>query len=220
MLEIEWQNHHFVLMHQRALYWPEQEALLIADPHWGKGASFRSAGLPVPAGSTLDDLRRLDHALQQCGARRLLILGDGFHSATSQAPEVHQALLAWRQTHASLDITLLRGNHDRHAGDPPPRLGIQTGDSGLQLGGLFLAHLPESLGKQPGIAGHLHPGVRLWGPARQRLRLPCFWFTENHAILPAFGSFTGLSLIAPEANQRIYVVGEDAVCPVPLASDG
>ena len=46
------QNNHFLLMAQRAAFWREQQMLLIADPHFGKAASFRSHGIAIPRGTT------------------------------------------------------------------------------------------------------------------------------------------------------------------------
>ncbi|MFN9801977.1 MAG: DEAD/DEAH box helicase, partial [Bacteroidota bacterium] len=60
----------------------------------------------------------------------------------------------------------------------------------------------------------LHPAVRMVGPARQSLRLPCFWLGENQSILPAFGEFTGHVLVRPVPGDRIYVVAENEVIGV------
>ena len=51
------------LLPERALFWPRTATLIVADLHWGKGATFRAAGIPIPLGSTSDDLARLDAAL-------------------------------------------------------------------------------------------------------------------------------------------------------------
>ena len=44
---------------ERALYWPRAKTLFIADAHLGKAAAFRAGGVPLPAGTTADDLSRL-----------------------------------------------------------------------------------------------------------------------------------------------------------------
>jgi metallophosphoesterase superfamily enzyme len=38
------------------------------------------------------------------------------------------------------------------------------------------------------------------------VRLPCFFFTRDYAILPAFGPFTGMADVEPQAGDRVYVV--------------
>ncbi|TXD50975.1 DEAD/DEAH box helicase, partial [Ralstonia sp. TCR112] len=40
------------LLPERALWWPVQRMLMVADAHFGKAATFRARGVPVPAGST------------------------------------------------------------------------------------------------------------------------------------------------------------------------
>lgn len=40
------------LLPERALWWPAQRMLMVADAHFGKAATFRARGVPVPAGST------------------------------------------------------------------------------------------------------------------------------------------------------------------------
>ena len=41
---------------ERAAFWRDASTLLVADCHFGKTASFRRHGLPVPEGSTADEI--------------------------------------------------------------------------------------------------------------------------------------------------------------------
>ena len=68
------------LLAERALWWPNASTLIVADLHWGKASTFRAAGIPIPIGTTSDDLARLDSALTRSGARRMVVLGDLFHA--------------------------------------------------------------------------------------------------------------------------------------------
>src|SRR5258706_9161580 len=114
------------LLPERALFWPRTRTLVVADLHWGKAATFRAAGIPIPAGTTTSDLARLNAILDRTGARRILILGDLFHAAPGRAAPTTLAMLRrWRASHANVDMLLVRGNHDRHAGDPPAELEIE-----------------------------------------------------------------------------------------------
>jgi metallophosphoesterase superfamily enzyme len=109
-------------------------------------------------------------------------------------------------------MLLVRGNHDRGAGDPPAELGIRCVDPPLEEAPFVYLHHPE---EQPGgyaLAGHLHPAVRLAGAGRQRERLPCFLFGARVGILPAFGDFTGSAEARPAPGDRVFVVaGEEVV---------
>src|SRR5215211_5787433 len=60
MLKIAGEEIH--LLAERALWWPNASTLIVADLHWGKASTFRAAGIPIPIGTTSDDLARLDSA--------------------------------------------------------------------------------------------------------------------------------------------------------------
>ena len=63
------------LLPQRALWWPAARMVMVADVHFGKAATFRRAGQPVPHGTTADNLARLDAVLAATGADHLELLG-------------------------------------------------------------------------------------------------------------------------------------------------
>src|SRR6185436_3554665 len=113
-----------VLLPERGALWVGASTLLIADPHFGKAAAFRAGGLPVPRGTTSGGLARLDAMLARTGARRIIFLGDFLHARAGRVPDTLAALAGWRASHPDLELVLVRGNHDRQAGDPPNELGI------------------------------------------------------------------------------------------------
>jgi DNA ligase-associated metallophosphoesterase len=204
-----------LLMPEHVAAWPARATLLVADAHFGKAASFRAAGIPVPRGTTGDDLARLDTARARAKARRVVFLGDFLHSRQARAPATLAAIARWRDAHRDIEMVVVRGNHDRQAGDPPPDLGIRSVAEPLAEGPFLLCHHPEP---RPGgyvLAGHLHPAIRLGGSARQSLRLDCFHFAPAVGVLPAFGSFTGRALVRPGRDDRVYVVAGEIVVEVP-----
>ena len=204
-----------VLLPEKAAYLPEHRALLIADAHLGKAGSFRRLGVPVPGGTTVGNLAGLDALVARLGVRRIVFLGDLLHSAHAQSAPIQTALLHWRRGHADLQLTLVRGNHDGRAGDPPSTLGIEVVDEPMILGPWALCHRPQPVAAGWVLAGHLHPCVRLSGPARDRLRLPCFWFRNRVVVLPAFGAFTGMHPISPENGDRVFAVTPQGVRELP-----
>jgi uncharacterized protein len=206
------------LLPERALFWPTACALVVADVHWGKAATFRAAGIPIPGGATRQDLDRLDQAVVRTGARRLIVLGDLFHAKAGRiATRTLATLRRWREARDTLEIQLVRGNHDRHAGDPPADLRINCVDAPAFLPPFILRHQPAPAEQGYTLAGHVHPGIVLAGPGLFRERLPCFVVGENATVLPAFGSFTGLGMITPEPGERVFVVAEGEVVPVGLS---
>ena len=132
-----------LLLPERALFWPRAATLVAADFHWGKGATFRAAGIPIPTGTTSDDLARLDDALSRTCARRLIILGDLFHARAGRiASRTLADLREWRERRIDLEILLVRGNHDRHAGDPPDDLRINSMNAPAFVPPFVLRHEP------------------------------------------------------------------------------
>jgi DNA ligase-associated metallophosphoesterase len=199
------------LLAERALFWPRRAALVIADAHWGKAASFRAAALPVPEGATAADLARLDAALDRTGAASLYILGDLAHARGSFAAPVLAAVAAWRARRPRLEVLLVRGNHDARAGDPPAAWGFACVDEPYPAGPFALCHTPDAAADAHILAGHLHPAVALAGRGRQRERLPCFLLGPRRTVLPAFGSFTGAATVRPEPDERVVVVAGDSL---------
>ena len=204
-----------LLLAAKALSGPERQLLCVADAHFGKAAAVRALGQPVPHGTTADNLARLDGLLADYPARQLLFLGDFLHARASHAPATLAALSAWRQRLRGLHCTLVRGNHDRHAGDPPSSLDIELLDEPLVLAPFAFRHIPRVESGRYVIAGHEHPVYRLQGRARQRLRLPCFTLTDDTMVLPSFGDFTGGHAVDPAPRRRIFVADGATVWPIP-----
>jgi DNA ligase-associated metallophosphoesterase len=205
------------LLPEHAVWWPAGSMLLVADVHIGKGAAFRALGQPVPSGTTADNLARLHALMLRYPARELVFLGDFLHARAARTGAVLMALRDWRRClPAHLRCTLVRGNHDTHAGDPPPDLEIAVVTEPLSAGPFALCHMPGSSPQGFVLAGHLHPACVLRGTGGDVLRLPCFVFGAEGAILPAFGAFTGHATIRAQPGEQCYVVGDGRVWPVPV----
>ncbi len=202
------------LLQERAVYWPAQRTLFVADFHLGKAASFRHAGIPLPSGTTSENVARLDAAVARSGARRVVFLGDFLHSAQGRAPRTFERFAAWRASRSEVALTIVRGNHDVKAGDPPAEWGASCVDAGAALGPFVLNHEPGSSRGGYALAGHIHPAVRLSGVGAGSVRLPCFWFAARCGVLPAFGAFTGSVEVRPRRGDQVFVIAEDEVLRV------
>jgi DNA ligase-associated metallophosphoesterase len=209
-----------VLLPELAAYWPRERTLLVADPHVGKAAAFRAAGVPVPHGTTTAGLERIDRALEATGARRIVFLGDFLHAREGRSPETLRAVAEWRARRAAVEMVLVRGNHDRRAGDPPGELKIECRDGPMIAAPFVFTHHPARSDDGYVLCGHVHPGVRLSGPGRQSGRLPCFWFSPVTGVLPAFGDFTGLAIVDIASEDRVWVVAGDEVIAKTRAGAG
>lgn len=199
-----------LLLPEKAVYWPAEEMLIIADIHFGKAASFRALGVPVPRGTTSENLAGLDALVAAHGARQVVFLGDFLHARAAHASSTQLAMLAWRQRHLDLGLTLVRGNHDLHAGDPAEALGIALVDEPHAIGPFAFCHHPGVDAAGYGLAGHVHP-VYVLATRFDALRLPCFVVGEQGLILPSFGAFTGGHAVKPGPGDHIYVTSGDAV---------
>jgi uncharacterized protein len=211
--EVRWAGEALHLLPERALWWPAAHALFIADLHLGKAATYRALGQPVPGGTTQQNLARLDALVARHAPRRVVFLGDFLHA--QQARTVLSSVATWRAGHAGIAMTLVRGNHDSRAGDPPAALGIEVVDEPWLLGPFACCHHPQGHPTHFVLAGHLHPVCRLHGRGRDSLRLPCFINEPDRAILPAFGEFTGGMLMEALPHRQFHGIGGNAVWALP-----
>jgi DNA ligase-associated metallophosphoesterase len=188
--------------------------LIVADIHFGKAAAFRAEGVPVPRGTTTQNVDALDQLIALHGVQHILFLGDFLHARASHADATLTVLRNWRKRNPALILTLVRGNHDTHAGDPPADLNINLADEPHELGGFSFCHHPHVQARGYVLAGHLHPVYRLT-VAGDSVRLPCFVFGDSVGMMPSFGAFTGGFAISPQQGERVIVAADDAVFEVP-----
>ncbi|MGF1633460.1 MAG: ligase-associated DNA damage response endonuclease PdeM [Phycisphaerae bacterium] len=205
-MQVRFAGREVVLLPERAAWLPGVRALCIADVHLGKTGAFRAAGLPVPAGTTASDLARLDGLLERLAPAELLILGDLLHARGGMDDQQADAFATLLRRHPGTGFTLVRGNHDRHAGDPPATWPLHVTDGPLYRHGLAFGHEPEVPAEAPLLAGHLHPVVRLRDFDGSSLRAPAFVAGERRLTLPAFGRFTGGAVVKPAGGERVYAV--------------
>ncbi len=199
-----------MLLPEKALLWPREKMLIIADIHFGKAASFRAAGVPVPRGTTSENLAALDVLIEAHDVAHIMFLGDFLHARAAHASATVAAMLAWRARHPRLALTLVRGNHDRHAGDPAASLQIALVDEPHTIGPFAFCHHPDLDTAGYALAGHIHPTFRL-ATRFDSLRLPCFVVGGGRMILPSFGAFTGGFQMTRAPGDALYVSSGEAV---------
>lgn len=198
-----------------ALFWPAQNALLVADLHLEKMSSFAKRGQLLPPYDTGRTLACLQKDLARTKASKLLALGDSFHrdEGTSTLLPKDRALLD--DMIASVEWIWLSGNHD-----PSPHNigGICATD--LTIEGVKLTHEPEA-GRHSVICGHLHPSARVAIKGRSQ-RSACFVADPRLLMLPAYGSSTGtLNILSAPfrgllgyGKLQVFMLGRERVYPV------
>ncbi len=206
---IETHGEQLICLPEHALFWPRQLTLFVADVHLGKAASFRAAGVAVPSGHSSFDLDRLSQLLTLHKAARFVILGDLVHTETSYTEALDRHFRTFRAQHRDIEMVLVRGNHDRHAGEAPAEWGLKAVAEPYALGPFQCCHEPDAAqGKGFELAGHLHPALRVQ-TAREGITLPCFWQHARGMVLPAFGSLTGkLSVRLKQGESAVVVAGQ------------
>ena len=201
------------LLPEKAVYLPSEKILLIADLHLGKVNHYRKAGYPVPTKANDENTSVLIDLLNHYKPERMLFLGDLFHSHYNEEWEVLGQVI---RHFSSVSFELILGNHDIMSTLQYERHNVIVHREELRIGSLLLTHAPLEQ-PQPdvyNIAGHIHPGAKLYGKGRQALLLPCFYFGKHQGLLPAFGSFTGLYPIRVTKGDQVYVIAEGEVIEV------
>ena len=192
MVPLSFAGEEFALTSGRALYWPRERALLVADLHLEKASFFARHGQLLPPYDSRETLERLALAIRETGARRVYTLGDNFHdSAGTERLEPHAAGMLAALTRAT-EWVWITGNHDAAM---EARAGGTLADE-LEIAGLVLRHRAKAGETRPELSGHFHPRLHLTVRDR-RIRRPCAVVSRgigNHGgrmILPAFGALTG-----------------------------
>lgn len=201
------------LLHERALWIEHMQTLLIADLHFGKAAHFRKSGVPIPELVHDNDLLRLEQLHEEFRPVHTYFLGDLFHSDWNGQWELFNEFLTSIE---GTEFHLIKGNHDILRPESYRQSILTFHENPLTLGPFLLSHEPMEMvpSGMLNICGHIHPGVRLAGKARQSVMLPCFCQTPSHLLLPAFGNFTGLARIRAKASDRLWAIANEKIIPV------
>jgi uncharacterized protein len=201
------------LLPERAIYIEKFNCLLVSDVHLGKSETFQTFGVPISSQVNRQTLDRLRGLCSRLELKKLIILGDLFHSRFALTKDV---LDDWSEflKEISVDTTLILGNHDRQLGRSLNEMAMTCATETIQLGNLILSHEPSPQQNYLNICGHIHPCVRIKTRLDQ-LRLPCFYLehSKNLLVLPSFGEFTGGYDVQLKSGTSAYVVVEDTVVP-------
>ncbi|MCJ7599776.1 MAG: ligase-associated DNA damage response endonuclease PdeM, partial [Methyloceanibacter sp.] len=140
-----------------AIYWEAEATLIVADLHLEKGAAYAARGRMLPPYDSRTTLRGLAALIMNLAPRRVVALGDSFHTSEvatrlgqSESDEI-------ARLQAGREWFWITGNHDPEL--PPSIGGIVC--AALTIAGVTLRHEPSPDAATPEIAGHLHPAARI-----------------------------------------------------------
>src|SRR5689334_12848617 len=107
-----------------ALYWPQEQVLVVADLHLEKGSSYAKRGVLLPPYDTAVTLAKLAVLIMRYAPRCVIALGDSFHDdgGPDRLADADRTQLRALQTHR--DWIWITGNHDP---EPAVNIGGQFG---------------------------------------------------------------------------------------------
>jgi DNA ligase-associated metallophosphoesterase len=196
---VEEGGEEWMLLSEKCLFWPSQKMLIISDLHLGKSGHFRKSGIPLPLGSDTTDLQRIDKLIQVLSPIKIVFLGDLFHSHYNMEWELFSN---WVRQRPQLQFILIEGNHDLLPLNLYHEVGITVHPT-LIVQNIHLSHQELENCSGYNMYGHIHPGIRLVGKAKQTIKIPCFFISEKRMILPAFGRLTGLHSMKPKPAEKV-----------------
>ena len=197
----------FWLSSQRIIFWEEEKSLILSDLHFGKTGHFRKAGIAVPQQVYKEDLQRLFDVIQFFQPKKLIVVGDLFHSKENKEMDL---FLRWRGDIPQVNFHLVKGNHDILKKEWYEKAAIEISVECFCTNGFCFVHDANCIDENDGsinysFSGHIHPGITIKGKLHS-MGFPCFYFGEKYAVLPAFGKFTGLAMIKPQKGETTYAI--------------
>jgi uncharacterized protein len=201
----------FLLSANKTIFWEEEKTLILSDLHLGKSGHFRKAGIAIPQNILQEDLFRLLSEIQFFKPQKIIIVGDLFHSTMNKE---HELFVRWRKDISHIDIHLVKGNHDILDRAWYKDANIIVHENNFTVGNFIFTHDvndEKNIEEKYCFSGHIHPSVLMKGMAKQNMKLACFYFSKNYAVLPAFGKFTGTFSLTPTKGDSVFVLIEKTI---------
>lgn len=205
----------FWLSPNRCIFWEEENILIVSDLHFGKTGHFRKEGIAVPQNIFKEDLQRLFTQIQFYKPKKIIITGDLFHSRENSEMKL---FLKWRNDIAGIPVVLVKGNHDILKDEWYETAGLDVYHEQLITGRFIFTHDINAAAAMPEghyfFSGHIHPGVRIRNASRQSLCFPCYYFSRQFAVLPAFSKFTGLAMMRVKKEDKVFAIVNQSVIAI------
>ncbi|MDM4017976.1 ligase-associated DNA damage response endonuclease PdeM [Roseiconus lacunae] len=220
-VDVTLRGHRLRLLAVGGVYHRDQGFLLVADLHLGKDTTFRKYGLAVPRGAASATIAKVERLIEATDPEQVFFLGDMFHAKSAVSDDLHQQIVAFRDRHRRLAMTLVRGNHDASFRNLPDVWAIESVGEGFTIGNVRLCHHPIESSAAEGLAfaGHVHPSFSMQSATERLGRLPCFWYSRGCLVLPALGEFTGTHSVRHDRDEdRVWIAADETVLEVPYRS--
>lgn len=169
------------VFHDRAVYFPDTGALVLADVHLGRD---HASNVDLPLGERADVLDRLERLLERFDPEEVVVAGDLLHSFDRVPRSVERTLAALEEgvAEAGAALVAVEGNHDTMLGSLLETVPEHVVGEALVSHGHELPDADASLY----VIGHEHPAITIEGRKR-----PCYLVGPavpggRALVLPAF----------------------------------
>jgi len=182
-----------------ALYWQEENTVIVADLHLGLEALMASTGVYFPKFQLKEIKEDLEEVLEEKQPRQLIINGDVKHEFSQVSYEEQDEVQELLETLiASVDeIKITKGNHDNYLIYAVQDYEQVQLEDKFVIGDTCLLHGDQNI--DPGtidatyfIIGHEHPALSLQDEIGVREKLPAFLYgtldsgDKKIIVMPAF----------------------------------
>ena len=209
-INFSWKGTKLELYASKVLFIPLTRELLISDIHIGKAEYFQLNGIPLTNNEDENNINRIYKLINQFQPRKLIILGDLFHSRYSLNKNLINKLERLFKTFKN-KIELIEGNHD--IGCHINEISYLKERKSLNL---IFTHKPiiKTDNSILNICGHYHPKLILKNN-QDKLSFKCFAFDSinNNLYLPSFGDLTG-GFLCKKHFKKWAIISENNIVAV------
>ena len=208
--KLNWKDSLLEMLPCRALFLPYTKELLLSDVHLGKGEYFQQNGIPLTNNSDKDNLSRIKKIVKKYNPKKLIILGDLFHSKYSVSKELRNTVESLPEILCT-KMELIVGNHDKGCKlENIKLLNIKKTKD------FIFSHEPMNLleNNTLNICGHYHPKLYLKN-SKDKLSFRCFAMDtkKNIFYLPAFGDLTG-GYLCKKSFKKWAIISEREILEI------
>ena len=209
-------ENNFVLSPDRTILWEKQNTLILADLHLGRTGHDRRKGTAISPKIYTEDLQRLFSQILYSKADQLIIVGGLSHFNTNKEMELFKK---WRNDFSALTIHLVNDNEDPFVEQWYKEMNITRTDH-FVLDKFSFRHNPKKINMATTISGAYsfcglqHPGIPIKEIGKKTAQVPCFYFKNSFALLPAFSRYTVLSKVSPKKTENVFAIVENSLLQV------
>ena len=202
MKTIIFNKHKFQISNEGILFWFDKQIAIISDLHLEKGSSFGPSGQFLPPYDSEETLKKLSKGIKSHNIKKVILLGDTFHDKNSLNRMNINTQKKLKSLTNLYEFILIEGNHDKNIIYEIPSHKI------LRLNDIEFIH-EAIVDDRHQISGHFHPVATIKSSIK-KITAKCLLHTNNHIILPSFGTYTGgLNIndpaLKPFVNHKSYV---------------